>query len=211
MFNLEILKEIVGGLAEIDYYTNHGPKAREYEEVLSKLIGKDAVAVTSLFVAAAMIGVEFGSKGMTGLRDKRIVEGVGIASNRLNSADSPFGRSFDRPLLEFDFSLITKLESDAIYDSVVFILNPFENLELLRLCVSNSFCSIISHEQGEMIDTYTGASILSKDAEFVERMRNIRSSYGANRVVTVPVTSNGRFSEVQAMLGLNGLTFLNAG
>ena len=47
-----------------------------------------------------------------------------------------------------------------------------------------------------------GACVCTDDDDLADRLRNIRSSYGAVRRVDVPLTGNGRMSEAQAALNL---------
>jgi dTDP-4-amino-4,6-dideoxygalactose transaminase len=48
-----------------------------------------------------------------------------------------------------------------------------------------------------------GGIITTNDDNLAEIFRNIRSSYGARKVLKVKATCNGRFSEIQAGIGLN--------
>ncbi len=53
---------------------------------------------------------------------------------------------------------------------------------------------------GDIYSTDHGAIVLTDNEQIANKIRNIRSSYGAPVKVNVPITGNGRMSEAQAVL-----------
>ena len=202
-------RETINNMDSTRYYTNHGPAAKKFESDLANFFGyHECVAVSNLSTAVAMV--------IAGIDEISTIDIQGPASKEVMSGLSLTGTSYS-------FSHLTKLDNKENYTDVlldirvlkqspihVFIpdspfTKPLEANNLLR----GYAISIIAHENSNQLDTETGASIFSNDSEFLEKMRNIRSSYGANKTITVTATSNGRFSEAQALLGITRLKKLN--
>jgi dTDP-4-amino-4,6-dideoxygalactose transaminase len=70
--------------------------------------------------------------------------------------------------------------------------------------------TVFSFQSSRLLATMEGGCVATDDDHQAAVLRNIRSSYGAGRPTPVPVTANGRFSELQAGLGLWGLDHLGA-
>ena len=64
---------------------------------------------------------------------------------------------------------------------------------------------VFSFHATKILGTGEGACISTNDDDLADRLRNMRSSYDIRNRVTVPVTTNGRFSEAQAVLCLLSL------
>ncbi|MDR2695080.1 MAG: aminotransferase class I/II-fold pyridoxal phosphate-dependent enzyme [Deltaproteobacteria bacterium] len=64
---------------------------------------------------------------------------------------------------------------------------------------------VFSMHATKVLSSTEGGCIAVDDDDLAERIRNIRSEYGRRRHVPVPVTANGRFSEMQAAFGLLSL------
>ncbi|KZX72335.1 hypothetical protein A3715_25955 [Oleiphilus sp. HI0009] len=148
-----------------------------------------------------MVSVEVPDADAVDIKDARIKSGIIL--NKIRSGTDNLCSARNK-FYEIDFLNRPKNIDNikALSGQVCFVLNPFEDVELLKSIVQKASCAIISHERGELIDTYTGGTIVSTNDLFLERMRNIRSSYGVNELVSVPITSNGRFSEAQALQGI---------
>jgi hypothetical protein len=203
VLNLELLVSVASDIEATDYFTNHGPRARMFESTMAKLIQCNGVAVSNVFVAAAMVAVEIPDIDWLNVSDMRLLAAKKAHSKRISLLH---GSHSDYGFVQVDMRDGLTIENACSVDKPVYVvINGFENLNGLICLVKKVGITIVSHEQGEKIDTFSGATIFSHDEDFLERMRNIRSSYGTNSPVTVPVTSNGRFSEVQAIQGLIGL------
>lgn len=221
MLDSKLLASIAADVETTDYFTNHGPKARMFESAMATLVQCNCVAVSNVFVAAAMVAVDIPEIDWAQVSDTRLLAASKAHSRRasLLSADSGLiadvcvrnnaggvNQAVGAGFVQVDLQAGLASENAARYAKPVFVVfNGFENLDTLVNLVAKSEVVIVSHEQGEKLDTFSGATIFSSDEGFLERMRNIRSSYGINRLEPVPVTSNGRFSEVQAIQGLGTL------
>ncbi|HZS82274.1 MAG TPA: DegT/DnrJ/EryC1/StrS family aminotransferase [Stellaceae bacterium] len=64
---------------------------------------------------------------------------------------------------------------------------------------------VFSFGPGKIVTATEGGCVTTNDDELAARLRNIRSSYGAGRPVSVVRTANGRMSEAQAAVALLSL------
>lgn len=69
--------------------------------------------------------------------------------------------------------------------------------------------SIFSFGQANILNSGEGACVCTDDDELAEVIRNIRSSYGVRRQVSIPFTGNGRMSEAQGGMALASLKYLD--
>jgi len=69
---------------------------------------------------------------------------------------------------------------------------------------------VFSFHATKVLSATEGGCITTNDNDLAERLRNIRSSYGARLPVSVKRTANGRMSEAQAAIALMSLETLDA-
>jgi len=69
----------------------------------------------------------------------------------------------------------------------------------------NGLAEVFSFHATKILSSAEGGCVATNDDELADRLRNVRSSYGAPRHVAVRGTLNGRFSEAQAALVLHSL------
>jgi len=69
----------------------------------------------------------------------------------------------------------------------------------------NGLAEVFSFHATKILSSAEGGCVATNDDELADRLRNVRSSYGAPRHVAVRGTLNGRFSEAQAALLLHSL------
>lgn len=212
----ETYSKMLDRMEHTGYFTNHGPMAQAFENAMSEIFGmREAVAVSHYFVAALMVSVGLGTPlSLRGRGNHRLHAAQSILNVKqhgdglLHSNTEIAFYSLDLKEPE-DRVLANSIQSDKNSPNdtrnVVFINNPFENTELTKKLVSSNFACILSHEDDEKLSTFSGATITSSSPQFLNQMRNIRSSYGVKEQLSVAVTSNGRFAETQAILGLEGL------
>lgn len=208
-------REILVCMRDSGYYTNHGPKAKLFESTMAKIFSSsDSVAVSNFFVASLMVFISTKvspTARIEGVADKRI--NAARSFLKLTECQERFSSNtqvnqssyhcFDMTTNP-DLSALTKFDKNNSH-LVTFIINPFSNLIKTCNILESSNIAILSHESGELVSTETGATILSASNRFLHTMRNIRSSYGTEEVVPVPLTANGRFAETQALMGLASL------
>lgn len=68
---------------------------------------------------------------------------------------------------------------------------------------------VFSFHATKVLSTGEGGCITTNDNDLADRLRNIRSSYGIRKVISVKRTANGRMSEAQAALGILSLKNLS--
>ena len=73
---------------------------------------------------------------------------------------------------------------------------------ILNFYERNNIAGVISVCSLGLGTLVQGGAILTNQDEFAEIFRNIRSSYGVRKMTKVKATCNGRFSEIQAGIGL---------
>jgi len=97
-----------------------------------------------------------------------------------------------------------------VYDSMVSLPQDF-SLRYPLVHGQGNFGSmeIFSFHATKILNATEGGCITTNDDAIAEKLRNIRSSYGARKSVEVYRTSNGRMSEAQAAIGLFNLEHLS--
>ncbi|MCA9061496.1 MAG: aminotransferase class I/II-fold pyridoxal phosphate-dependent enzyme [Planctomycetaceae bacterium] len=80
---------------------------------------------------------------------------------------------------------------------------PLERLA--TLIVHDRVTVIANFSNPSVVNCLEGGAICTNDDHFADLARNIRSSYGVESVIPVVATCNGRFSEVQAAMGIQSL------
>ena len=70
---------------------------------------------------------------------------------------------------------------------------------------SGGIARVFSFHATKILNAAEGGCVCTDDEGFAHRLRNVRSSYGVTEKRSVPVTLNGRFSEAQAALVLDGI------
>ena len=66
-------------------------------------------------------------------------------------------------------------------------------------------CEVFSFHGTKVLSTTEGGCVATNDDALAERLRNLRSSYGRRKNVSIPIAGYGRFSEMQAAFGLLSL------
>jgi hypothetical protein len=202
------------------WFTNHGPKAKIFEyEVASCFNVGYAVAVASdiLAIAISLTGVVEGSIYLHEEAPKDVLNAVKIAKIdyrvlhvRLKNNCIKINATTKNPTLpillyEPKGNLLTAVK-----------INNHDVKNVPVIIYSNAKCQFQGHGNALLHDNWirihpidswldasgslTGAIIMTKNENWANIFRNIRSSYGAPTAVDVKATCNGRFSELQAGL-----------
>jgi hypothetical protein len=199
--------QVVDQIYGSGYFTNHGPLAKELEESLQDYfqVGNAVVVGNeSLALIIALAGMDLGGRvGVSAHCPEFVVNAVAWAA------------------LE---SVITHVESAP--DDLVAVLicaGPVGVTDLALLHHARSRrTKIVVYQHGHFgrkledgpvvtvttVGTTAGvptshcAVILTDDGSLAEKYRNIRSSYGARKIVEVRATANGRVSDFQAGMAL---------
>jgi hypothetical protein len=203
-------KEIILKIYENKYFSNHGPLVKKFESEIEDFLNiSNAVAVTN-YALAILIAVAGSDKGgrialIEGCEkdafDAVQVSNVGFLNISIENFIKKLPKDVGIVMISskilkkdnFDFfkQLIEKeIKVIICYSS---ILNFYEHNNI------EGAISVCSLGPGTLVQ---GGVIATSKDEFAEIFRNIRSSYGVRKVTKVKATCNGRFSEIQAGIGL---------
>jgi len=208
------ITDVIEKLYANNYFTNHGPLAREFEKTIAQATGfRNAVAINS-FEIALLIGVnahsDTGSLISIG-DDKRLPNILKLSGNNASCFEN-----------HKNFESASQVCSDGLSKLIYTSGNDCgtapevgdenSNVALIEHCNYRNFqyrknfehyVAIVNLKEAFDVDyDFEGAVLFCDDDVLAEKFRNMRSSYGINRVVGVKATCNGRFSEFQAGLYL---------
>ncbi len=217
-------KEVVDGIYDRKYYTNHGPLLKQLEDELSEFFKVNhAVCMTNMDIALMISLLALDLK-------KNILlpafSPIAIAQNIIWSGLHPVYCDNDpgqpnlsakkvEGNLSADISAVIAIHNwgNACDIEAIGELAIANNLKLIycssdvigqtykgRVHGGNGNLEIFSFHEKEMINGGDGACVTTNDDHLAARLRNIRSSYGARHPVKIPYTGNGRMSEIQAGL-----------
>lgn len=226
----ERYERAMAGIFERGWYTNHGPLAREFEQRLAAFFGvRHAVVVTNATVGLIM------SLKCLGLEGKVLVPGFTFVASAqaITWAGLEVGFCDVDPLTQqvTTETLAAALDDDVAAILAVNLwggtcrpseLAAFADEHGLRLVFDSAHgvgvttgddvalggfgdAEVFSFHATKILSATEGGCVCTDDDELAARLRNMRSSYGAGPPAQVPLTSNGRFSEVQAAIGLMSL------
>jgi hypothetical protein len=206
----ENLKSIIEKIYQTRYFTNHGPLAQQFEgEVESLLNLRNAISVmnNALAVLVAISGSYRGGKvGVLSSCDQDVFAAINMTDIdfiRLMTDDFTAANESDFDMLVVPSYTLTKENCDYFIGLV--------KLGVTVIICYGSITDFGSHEVVEgSLSIFTlgigtlvqGGIIGTNNDSLAETFRNIRSSYGVRNVRKVKATCNGRFSEIQAGLGL---------
>ena len=204
-------KKVLCQIYKNRYFSNHGPLAQQFESELEAFFNvRNAIIVTNnaLSILIAMSG-SYSRKKVAILSgcEKDVLDAANISNvDFVNTTiDSLATESLSSiGMLVVSSNTLTK-------DNSVFLKGLEEKGITVIICYL-SISDFHYHENFEnAISVYSlgsgtlvqGGIITTNDDNLAEIFRNIRSSYGARKVLKVKATCNGRFSEIQAGIGLN--------
>ena len=206
-------KKVLCQIYKNRYFSNHGPLAQQFESELEAFFNvRNAIIVTNnaLAILIAMSG-SYSRKKVAILSgcEKDVLDAANISNvDFVNTTiDSLATESLSSiGMLVVSSNTLTK-------DNSVFLKGLEEKGMTVIICYL-SISDFHYHENFEnAISVYSlgsgtlvqGGIITSNDDNLAEIFRNIRSSYGTRKAMKVKATCNGRFSEIQAGIGLNFL------
>lgn len=204
-------KKVLCQIYKNRYFSNHGPLAQQFESELEAFFNvRNAIIVTNnaLAILIAMSG-SYSRKKVAILSgcEKDVLDAVNMSNvDFVNTTiDSLATESLSSiGMLVVSSNTLTK-------DNSVFLKGLEEKGITVIICYL-SISDFHYHENFEnAISVYSlgsgtlvqGGIITTNDGNLAEIFRNIRSSYGTRKAMKVKATCNGRFSEVQAGIGLN--------
>lgn len=220
---------------ERQYYTNQGPLVDKLEHKIQQLLGvKNAICVTNAEIALMMVAdaLELSGKivmpafvplsvGSSLLWRKNIeiifcdicletkqmdIEHLTriMQENNINAvlATNSWGGCLD---IEKVMDICKKNKTKVYFDSSSGFLTRYRD----KYIGGFGEAEVFSFHSTQFFSTIEGGCITTNDNFLAEKLRNIRSSYGARQVIDVFRTANGRMSEAQAAIGLINLENLN--
>lgn len=217
------------GIFERQYYTNHGPLARQLEARLEVFLGvKHVVCVTN-----ATIGLMMAAEALE-LSGKVLTPAMTFLATPLSVARCGLEPVFcDVDPVTHHMTPAT-LEA-ALEPGVSAVLgvhlwgSAADTIEVQKWAEKNALkcywdsaqsmgcetakgliggfgeLEVFSLHATKIISAGEGGCVATNDPDIAARLRNIRSSYGAGPAVSVVKTSNGRMSEFQAAIALLSL------
>jgi hypothetical protein len=204
-------KKVLCQIYKNRYFSNHGPLAQQFESELEAFFNvRNAIIVTNnaLAILIAMSGSYSGKKvAILSGCEKDVLDAANISNvDFVNTTiDSLATESLSSiGMLVVSSNTLTK-------DNSVFLKGLEEKGITVIICYL-SISDFHYHENFEnAISVYSlgsgtlvqGGIITTNDDNLAEIFRNIRSSYGTRKAMKVKATCNGRFSEIQAGIGLN--------
>lgn len=230
----ERYEQAMAGIFERGWYTNHGPLAREFEERLARFFGvKHAIAVTNATVGLIM------ALRCLGLEGKVVVPGFTFVASAQSISWAGLEVKFCDVDSATHQVTVDTLEAAIDPDvSAILAVNlwggtcraaevtAFARERGLRLVFDSAHgagvtcggvplggfgdAEVFSFHATKVLSATEGGCVCTNDDDLAARLRNMRSSYGSGPPVAVPLTSNGRFSEAQAAIGLMSLEDLPA-
>ncbi|MFT5050481.1 MAG: dTDP-4-amino-4,6-dideoxygalactose transaminase [Chlamydiales bacterium] len=216
-------------IAANGYFTNHGPLAREFEASLAEYLGVAHVVLCtneSLGLSMALKGMQIdGPVLVPALGYPELVESVLWAGLEPVFCDvDPVTHQISPELLDAaahdgagavvllemwgnrcDANGLVEVAERNGLQTLFYAADGFGSAHEGRRVARPDQTTLFSFQSSRLLSTMEGGCLATDDDHFAAVLRNIRSSYGAGAPTAVPVTANGRFSELQAGLGLWGL------
>ena len=219
-------------LFERRYYTNHGPAAQELEEKLCKLFGtRHALTATNATIALSLVckalNLPLGGKVVVpaftfaasvqaltwaglepvfcdidpnthNITEKTVLDVINTPGVCAILGVHLWGNACDIDGLD---DIAQQKNIPLFFDAAHAIGCTHQGKPIGGFGV----CETFSFHATKILTATEGACVTTNDDEFAERFRNLRSSYGRRKTVSVPLSAYGRFSEAQAVFALLSL------
>jgi len=209
-----ILKHVIDQMYASRYFTNHGPLAKQFEKKIAEKTGfNNAVAINN-FEISLLIALnaqdsinEVYCDGDNNLLTN-ILELSGISNEVLRSIDD-FKLIADSAVEKHQSILYCALDQPNVVLHDTLVTSNYTLIERAKLTefhykeLTEEYIAVVNLKEEFGLDyDFEGAVLLCDCDSMAEKFRNMRSSYGINKTVSVKATCNGRFSEHQAGLYL---------
>lgn len=222
-------KEMIGGIFDRRYYTNHGPLALEFEKRFKDFFGaRNAMYMSNSGIALMISARALGLKGkviIPAFAHVSLAQAVIWAGAQPVFCDVNTGTAhLDPDMLESmidentsailganlfggscDYDAIERIAArhsiDTFYLSDDAIGEQYKNQKIGNF----GKLEIFSLHESKIINAINGCVVTCNDDLLAEKIRHMRSSYGLGQPTTVPFTGNGRMSEIVAGMALLGL------
>jgi dTDP-4-amino-4,6-dideoxygalactose transaminase len=225
----QILERIDGN----GYFTNHGPLARELEQALAEFLGvAHAVVCTNETLGLAMAlkamdirgGVLVPALGFPEMAEAVVWAGLEPVFSDVDPDTHQLGvqaleegaqRGIGAAIVlevwgnRCDSCALVDTASSSAVKLIFYAPDGFGTARDGQRITSPDQPTVFSFHSSRLLSTGEGGCLATDNGDLAAALRNIRSSYGAGHAVPVPVTANGRFSELQAGLALWSLAHLD--
>lgn len=217
------------GIFERQYYTNQGPLTQQLEEKLQQFLGvKHAICVSNATIGLMMVPDAMGLSGkvilpsFTFAASAQSLSWAGLEPVFCDINPDTHQIDIDQigALIDEDVSAImgVNLWGGACNQKALAEVVNANGIQLYFDSAHAFGCSVegvpignfgraevFSFHATKILSATEGGCICTNDDELATRLRNIRSSYGAGKLVNVVKTANGRMSEAQAAIALMSL------
>lgn len=225
----ERYKAAFWGVFEREYYTNQGPLTQQLEEKLQQFLGvKHAICVSNATIGLMMLPDAMGLSGKVILPSFTFAASVqsltwaGLKPVFCDINLDTHQIALDQldELIDEDVSAImgVNLWGGACGPKELAEISRAKGIQLYFDSAHAFGCTIdgvrignfgraevFSFHATKILSATEGGCICTNDDELAARLRNIRSSYGAGKLVNVVKSANGRMSEAQAAIALMSL------
>lgn len=217
------------GIFDRQWYTNHGPLAKEAERMLAEFLQvRNVVCVSNATVGLMMAVKALGLDGdvvvpsFTFVATAQALVWAGARPRYcdIERSDHHVSPETVAAVLDDDVQAIlaVNLWGDACDIDGLTALAEARGVSLFFDSAQAFGCAaggaplgrfgsaeVFSFHATKVLNAAEGGCVATDDDDLAASLRNIRSSYGAGPPKQVPITANGRFSEAQAALTLLSL------
>lgn len=228
----ELFQEKAGGIFKRHFFTNFGVLTRELEVKLAALFKtKHCLAVTNatigLSIACRALGLEPGDKvvvpAFTFAATVQALTWAGLEpvfcdvdAHTHNISAATVAPCLNVPGVQAILGVhlwgngcdINEIETIANAHEILIFFDAAHAVSCTyqgKAIGGFGLCEIFSMHATKVLSCTEGGCITTNDDCLATIIRNIRSSYGRDRIVPVSITANARFSELQAAFGLLSL------
>lgn len=215
------IDHLIDLIFEREYYTNHGPELKKLESNLEELNpGFEFLGLANFSIAFMISLLAMHRKGkvlIPSILDSEIIQALKFKNldYRVCNVDYKYGLiDIKRNDLSGIRTIVINNTLGASHklEKIIKAINNKEiNLIIINKCgfIQNPkiksdnktvICEIFDFNFSTFNNESYGSIVAINNKQISEKIRNIRSSYGARKKIKIPYTGNGRMSEMQAGL-----------
>jgi dTDP-4-amino-4,6-dideoxygalactose transaminase len=220
--SLDDYRSVIESIYQNQYFTNHGPLAKQFESELETYLGIENVVCIgneSLALLIAIAGLEIQGEivipALAGHLPNQIANWLNLEVRFCDAnekTNQPTMQEISAALSERTEAIVLietwgqrcdqQLIETLIACGLKIVIVAFESFGAMSsqgyVAHHPNVTTVFSFGYGKTLSTIQGGAIATASNEVAERFRNTRSSYGVREKRNVKATCNGRFSELQA-------------